>query len=192
MPENGTAVDARGGGSTLARTHRLVWTALMGACIAVGAWLQLPIGPVPITFQPFFVLLSGLLLGPLAGVGAVLLYVAAGALGLPVFAGGAAGIGVLFGPTGGYLLGSVIGVGVAGLARRPGRPPAWLAGLAFGVAALAIIYGLGVVQLRAVLGLSWRAALAAGVAPFVLQDLAKLALAVAVARFLAARRLSPA
>ncbi|MGB8933246.1 MAG: biotin transporter BioY, partial [Anaeromyxobacteraceae bacterium] len=87
----------------LAATHRLVWTALLAACIAVGGWLQLPIGPVPITLQPLFILIAGYLLGPARGAAAVALYVLAGVLGMPVFAGGKAGLGVLLGPTGGYL-----------------------------------------------------------------------------------------
>lgn len=176
---------------TLARTHRLVWTALLGACIAMGAWLQLPLGPVPFTLQPLFSFLAGFLLGPLGGPAAVLLYVAAGVLGLPVFAGGASGIGVLFGPTGGYLSGFVLGAGVAGLAARAGRPLSWARGIALGGLALAVVYAVGALQLRAVLGLSWRAALAMGVAPFLLQDAVKVALAIATARFLSSHRLAP-
>ncbi|WP_242394608.1 biotin transporter BioY [Anaeromyxobacter oryzisoli] len=171
--------------------HRRVWTALLGACIAIGAWLQLPIGPVPFTLQPIFVFLAGYLLGPLGGPAAVLLYVAAGVLGLPVFAGGASGIGVLFGPTGGYLVGFVLGAGVTGLAARPGRPLGWPGGIAAGAAALAVAYAAGALQLRAVLGLSWRAALVLGVLPFVLQDAVKVALAIAAARFLSSHRLAP-
>lgn len=176
---------------TLARTHRLVWTALLGACIAVGAWLQLPIGPVPFTLQPLFVWLAGLLLGPWSGAAAAVLYLAAGVLGLPVFAGGASGLGVLFGPTGGYLLGFVLGAAVAGLARRRGQPLRWAPGLVAGVAAMAVTYATGVTRLKVVLHLDWAKALLAGAAPFVLQDLVKVALAVAIARALTARRLAP-
>ncbi|GEJ59133.1 biotin transporter BioY [Anaeromyxobacter diazotrophicus] len=174
----------------LVRTHRLVWIALLAACIAAGAWIQLPLGPVPFTLQPLFAFLAGFLLGPLGGPAAVLLYLAAGVLGLPVFAGGASGLGVLFGPTGGYLAGFVLAAAVTGLAH--GRAAlTWARGLAFGAAALAVAYAAGVLQLRAALALGWRAALVAGVAPFVLQDLAKVALAVATARFLGSHRLAP-
>ena len=67
--------------------------------------VPLPISPVPITLQILGVMLAGLLLGPQLGTMAVCLYLIAGISGLPVFAGGAAGIGVLMGPSGGYLLG---------------------------------------------------------------------------------------
>src|SRR5512133_1411896 len=96
----------------LAATHRLVWTALLAACIAAGAWLQLPIGPVPVTLQPLFIVLAGFLLGPARGAAAVALYVLAGVLGMPVFAGGKAGLGVLLGPTGGYLVGFILAAAV--------------------------------------------------------------------------------
>lgn len=176
---------------TLARTHRLVWIALLGACIAVGAWLQLPIGAVPFTLQPLFVLLAGLVLGPLGGAAAALLYLAAGVLGLPVFAGGASGLGALFGPTGGYLAGFVPGAAVAGLGAARGRTLSWPRGILFAALGLAVVFAAGVARLRAVLGLGWGAAVAAGVLPFLVQDVVKVLLAVATARFLSAHRLTP-
>ncbi len=177
---------------TLARTHRLVWTALLGACIAVGAWLQLPVGPVPFTMQPLFVFLAGYLLGPANGAAAVLLYVAAGVLGLPVFAGGKAGLGVLFGPTGGYLVGFVLGAGVTGLAARRRAPLGWARGLLFGALCLAVVYAVGVARLAQVLHVGPQRALVVGFLPFVAQDVVKVVLAVAVARALRAQRLAPA
>lgn len=170
--------------------HRLVWTALLAACIAVGAWLQLPIGPVPITLQPLFVFLSGYLLGPARGAAAVALYVAAGVLGLPVFAGGAAGLGVLLGPTGGYLLGFVVGGALTGLVPRRG-PIGWAAGLAAGALALAAAYGIGAARLAQVLHLGPRQAIAAGVLPFLPFDVVKVVLALVVARRLRAQGLAP-
>jgi biotin transport system substrate-specific component len=82
-----------------------VYASLMAALIAAGAYMALPIGPVPIVLQNLFVFLSGLLLGPRWGVASIGVYLMAGALGLPVFAGGVGGIGRFAGPTGGYLLG---------------------------------------------------------------------------------------
>ena len=188
-----TLLDDRPPSTTrLGEIHRLVWTALLAACIAVGAWLQLPIGPVPITLQPLFVFLAGYLLGPAGGPAAVLLYVVAGVVGLPVFAGGRAGLGVLFGPTGGYLAGFVLGAGVTGLAAWRRASLGWLRGLAFGVGCLAVVYAVGVARLAAVLHLGARQALVVGFLPFVAQDLLKVAVAVAVARFLRANRLAPA
>ncbi|HYG70519.1 MAG TPA: biotin transporter BioY [Anaeromyxobacteraceae bacterium] len=187
MPRSAAAPSAR----PLVRMHRLVWTALLAACVAVGAWLQLPIGPVPITLQPLFVFLAGYLLGPGGGAAAVALYVAAGVLGLPVFAGGALGIGVLLGPTGGYLVGLVGAAAVTGLAAPRGAPLGWARGAAFGALAIAVDYGLGATRLAQVLGLGWKQALVVGVAPFLAFDVVKVALALVVARHLRAQGLAP-
>lgn len=80
-------------------------------------------GPVPITLQTFAVLLSGAVLGMRRGFLAVLLYVVAGAAGLPIFSGGAAGIAVLTGPTAGYLVGFPLAAGLCGaiVERLPRR-----------------------------------------------------------------------
>ena len=95
-------------------------------------------GPVPITLQTFGVLLSGALLGARRGFLAVLLYVAAGAAGLPIFSGGASGLAVLQGPSAGYLIGFPLAAGLCGLIveRLPRKaiqtsvPLIFLAGLA--------------------------------------------------------------
>lgn len=171
--------------------HRLVWTALLAACIAVGAWLQLPIGAVPVTLQPLFVFLAGYLLGPASGAAAVGLYVAAGVLGLPVFAGGKAGLGVLLGPTGGYLVGFVLGAVITGLAAPPGKPIGWVRGVVTGVLALAVAYLLGAARLAQVLHFDARKAFLVGVLPFVGFDAVKIAVALVLARHLRARGLAP-
>ncbi|MCP4718315.1 MAG: biotin transporter BioY, partial [Desulfobacteraceae bacterium] len=81
-----------------------VYTALFVALIAMGAFIAIPIGPVPIVLQNMFVLLAGIILGPVWGLACVGIYLLIGLAGLPVFAGGTSGIGKLFGPTGGYLI----------------------------------------------------------------------------------------
>ena len=179
-------------GTRLGAIHRLVWTALLAACIAAGAWLQLPVGPVPITLQPLFVFLAGFLLGPMHGAAAVALYVAAGVLGLPVFAGGKAGLGVLLGPTGGYLAGFVAGAAVTGLAAsRSARSIGWVRGLLTGALALGVAYLLGAARLAQVLHLDARKAIAVGVLPFVAFDGVKVSLALVIARELRERGLAP-
>lgn len=75
----------------------------------------LPFSPVPVTAQTMAVLACGLFLGPTLGVLTVMVYILEGLLGLPVFAGGAAGIARLFGPTGGYLLGFIGAAYLVGL-----------------------------------------------------------------------------
>jgi len=71
---------------------------------ALAAQIAIPIGPVPITMQTFAVTLTGALLGPRLGAAALIAYLIEGASGLPFFAGGLGGLGVLLGPTGGYLV----------------------------------------------------------------------------------------
>ena len=88
--------------------HKLVLASLMAALIAVGGYLAIPIGPVPIVLQNLFVLVAALLLGSKWGSAAVAVYLLAGACGLPVFAGGGGGLGHLFGPRGGYLFGFLV------------------------------------------------------------------------------------
>ena len=97
------------------------FAALVAVCALLPA-IKLA-GPVPITLQTFAVLLSGAVLGMRRGFLAVLLYVAAGAAGLPIFSGGAAGLAVLAGPTAGYLVGFPLAAGLCGflVERLPRR-----------------------------------------------------------------------
>lgn len=176
----------------LAHLHRLVWTALSAAAVAGGAWLVLPIGPVPISLQPLFVLLAGFVLGPRQGALAVGLYILAGVAGLPVFAGGASGLGHVLGPTGGYLLGFCLTAFVAGLATGGrGGPVSWPRGLAFGALGILCAYALGAAWLAHVLGLTLERTLAVGVAPFLPADCLKIVAAVACYRFLSRCTLLP-
>jgi biotin transport system substrate-specific component len=96
------------------RLVSFVLSCAFAALIAVGAFIALPIGPVPIVLANFFAILAGLVLGPVWGGLSVLLYIALGALGLPVFAGGAGGLARLLGPTGGFLAGYFLGAVAAG------------------------------------------------------------------------------
>ena len=157
-----------------------------GAAVVVGsllltlsAKLSIPFVPVPMTMQTLVVLALGMVLGPVAGASAVLLYLAQGALGLPVFAGTpekGIGLAYMVGPTGGYLLGFVLAAFATGtLARR-----AWDRSVVGTVGAMlignAIIYVPGLLWLGSVVG--WdKPVLEWGMTPFLLGDLAKLALA---------------
>src|ERR687886_1620838 len=93
--------------------------ATFSAFVALTAQVEIPLQPVPITLQTLGVLFTGAVLGSRRGAVALLLYLAEGAIGLPVFAGGAAGIAYLLGPTGGYLISYPLAAGVVGwLAER--------------------------------------------------------------------------
>ncbi|MFO8084654.1 MAG: biotin transporter BioY [Desulfobacterales bacterium] len=154
-----------------------VHASLMAALIAAGAYIAVPIGPVPIILQNMFVLLAGLLLGSRWGLAAVGVYLLAGAFGLPVFAFGTGGIGRFAGPTGGYLLGYLPAVFIAGLFSRFEKPLSDILGLILGTA---IIYAMGVAWLEMVTGMGFSKALAVGMYPFLIGDALKIAASVII------------
>src|SRR5215212_7022799 len=159
----------------------------MAAVTAVTAQITipLPISPVPFTLQVLAVILSGLLLGPRNGALSQAIYVLIGAIGVPVFAGFSGGLGIVLGPTGGYLLSYPAGAAVAGLATHDAtnasRRRGFCTSFLWGCAGLAIIYTLGATWLAIGTDLPFAVALAQGVLPFVLLDLVKVALAALVA-----------
>ncbi|HRS64626.1 MAG TPA: biotin transporter BioY, partial [Spirochaetia bacterium] len=91
--------------------------ALWAALIATGTFIVIPVpgSPVPIVLQNMLAVMAGMILGPIAGGASVLLFLVAGALGLPVFSGARGGLAILAGPTGGYLFGYLGGAILAGL-----------------------------------------------------------------------------
>ena len=115
-------------------TRMLLLCALFASLTAIGAFLKLPVGPVPISMQFFFTAMTGVLLGPRWGALSQLVYVALGLLGLPIFTAGG-GVGYVFQPSFGFLLGLipsawVIGALAGGSAPLPRLVGACLAGLA--------------------------------------------------------------
>lgn len=161
-------------------TSDVARSALFAALIAGGAFVTVPIGPVPFTLQVFFVLLGALVLGPRLALLSVSAYLGLG-LVAPVYAGGASGIGTLLGPTGGYLIAFLPAVVVAGALAR-GEAGSIRRSLAAGMLGLVPIYGLGASWLAWHLGLSAGAGLSIGVLPFAAMDVVKATLAAAVAR----------
>lgn len=172
------------------RLATLVLCGMMAALVAVLAWVSvpLPISPVPFTLQTLGVLLAGGLLGRLYGPLSVAVYVLVGLVGVPVFAGGASGIGELVGPRGGYLVGFVLAAFIMGLTAEyvlvRGFKGAWaymlLAG--GGVAATLVIYCTGVPWLAFVTGVGLGKGLIVGAALFLPGDILKLAVAVPLIR----------
>ena len=163
--------------------HMTVCAALFAALTAVGAYLAIPIGPVPIVLQNLFVLLTGLLLGSRWGLAAIGIYLLAGACGLPVFAGGMGGIGRLIGPTGGYLLGYLPAVYLIGRISEKTDQRAVYDVLAM-ICGSIIVYACGVTWLKVVSGMSWSKTLALGMYPFLIGDALKIAVAVPIAKAL--------
>ena len=156
--------------------------------ILLGSWLvalfaqieiPLPFSPVPITGQTFAVLLIGALLGSKRGVAAMLAYIAQGTAGLPFFAGGASGFGILTGATAGYLAGFIVAVYVVGLLAERGMERSFRTSVIPFLVGTVIIYAFGVTWLSIVLH-STAKALAAGLLPFLIGDAIKLFAAAAV------------
>lgn len=164
------------------RVKSLVYAALFAALTAVSAWVVIPLPYVPITLQTFFVMLSGAVLGPYFGALSMIAYLILGSVGLPVFARGQAGLGVLIGPTGGYLIGFLLCAIVTGaiVRMRKKQGTLWYA-LAMAAGAL-IIYACGVAQLSAVLHMPLDKAAMVGVLPFIPGDVLKIAVASIVAK----------
>jgi biotin transport system substrate-specific component len=152
---------------------------IAGAALTAGAaQLVIPMWPVPITGQTFAVLLVGTTLGALRGALSMVLYIALGALGLPIFTEGSAGWQVIAGPTGGYLVGFVLAAVLTGwLAQRSWDRKIVGAGVAF-LAGTVVIYAVGLPWLAVALGQlgypnDLGATLQAGLLPFVPGDILK-------------------
>lgn len=167
--------------SRLSRVARAAGpVALSALLVAVAAQVvvPLPFTPVPMTLQPLAVLVVGGLLGAAAGVSALILYIALGALGFPVFAAGGSGVLHLIGPTGGYLLAFPVAAGVTGALVRP-APSSVLRVLLACAIGMVIIHVGGVAQL-ALLGGHPGTAFRIGFVPFLTGDLLKVGLAAAI------------
>jgi biotin transport system substrate-specific component len=188
-PEAPVPLEARPGE---APANRWALVARRGPAIAIGALVvalaaqvsvHLPLTPVPMTLQPLAVLVVGGLLGAGSGLVALITYLALGILGLPVFAGGSAGIVHLIGPTGGYLLAFPLAAGLVGALVgtrwEPERSPSALRVLVASVLGMAVIHVGGVAQL-ALLGGDPALAFRVGFVPFFTGDLLKVGLASAV------------
>lgn len=163
-------------------TRQIAYAGLFTALIALGAFVAVPIGPVPFTLQVMFVLLAGMLLGPRLASLSVAAYLVLG-LAAPVFAGGASGVGALIGPTAGYLWGFLPAVWLTGTIASRGQ--ASLTRLAAaGLVGLIPIYSLGAVWLAYEQHLSAGTVIVAGIMQFVPLDLLKAIMAAVVAKSL--------
>lgn len=165
----------------------MVFASLFAALTAVGAYIQvpIPISPVPVTLQVFFVLLAGSMLKSKWGSLSMLVYALLGISGLPVFAGGSSGIGVLLGPTGGYVIGFILAAYIIGKlserlehVSRPGLIMLNAFNMSIGVL---VIYACGASQLMLVANLGLGTALALGVVPFLPGEIIKTVVAAYIA-----------
>lgn len=172
-----------GQGSTTAK--KIVFTALFAALTAVCGFISIPVPgtPIPIVLQNMLVVLTGLMLGPVWGVCATLLFLLAGALGLPVFSGGTGGIARLMGPTGGFLYGYALATLAAGtIAQRPryGRKDSAIRLIVATVSGFVVMYVPGVIHFMRVIDKTFGQTMALCVVPYIPGDTVKAVLAILI------------
>ena len=173
------------------KTRDIVLVALFAAVIVVLGFLPpitLGISPVPITAQSMGVMLAGCIIGARRGAAAYLLILVMVAAGLPILSGGRGGLNVLMGPTGGYIVGWIIGAYVTGLIAqsmvREGQPELrqyvgfFLASLIGGIA---VVYAIGIPWLSVAAGMPLGKAVMVNL-PFIPGDLIKAVIATLAAR----------
>ena len=153
------------------KTQTIVLCALFAALMAVCAWISVPLGPIAVTMQTLGLFLTLGILGGRRGVAVMTGYLALGAIGLPVFSGFRGGIGMLLGPTGGFVWGFILTALLYPCLQR--RLPEWIA------MALSLLgcYACGTVWFALRYGGSAPAILAACVLPYLIPDALKLLLA---------------
>lgn len=178
-----TTVKKTGTGS---RTRSIAFVGLTIALMGVSAWVAIPFGPILLTLQMFAISFAILALKPGECMAAILGYLALGAIGLPMFSGMRGGIGMLLGPTGGYLWGYILGVGAALLVRKllggGTSARAFAVDLGACLTFVAVSYACGCVQYAAVVGVDMAVAFATTIAPFAIPDILKAVAAVVCAR----------
>ncbi len=174
---------------SLKRSESVAFCGLAIALLAVSAWVTVPLGPIPFTLQTMMLAFVVLLFPAREAVVSVAGYVALGAIGVPVFSGMKGGLASVLGPTGGFIIGFVLGTIAAVLVLKAWRAPkSKVLGLVREYVAafvlLAISYACGWAQLMAVAGMDPMAAFLAGIAPFIVLDAIKVVVGVSLAHAL--------
>lgn len=161
-------------------TQQMALVAIMTALTCILAPFSLPIGPVPISLTNLVIYFSLYLLGWKLGTLSYVIYLLIGLVGVPVFSGFTAGPAKLFGPTGGYLIGFIPMAIIAGIVIDK-YTEKWLLCLLAMIIGTIVCYALGTTWLAYEAKMDMMAALWAGVIPFILGDLVKMALAILIA-----------
>lgn len=167
------------------KTYDIVYIAVFAVIMAICSWISIP-AAVPFTLQTFGVFIAAGVLGGKRGTLSVLVFILLGAVGIPVFANFSGGIGVLAGPTGGYIIGFLFSALVMwAMEKLPGKKSimqivSMVVGLvvcyAFGTAWFMVVYGKANGPVGLVTALGWC------VFPFIIPDLIKIALAYVLSR----------
>lgn len=158
------------------KLNMLISSALCASIIVVLSQITIPLPIVPITGQTLAVGIVATILGARYGTISVLLYILLGTIGLPVFAGFSSGIGIIAGPTGGYILGFIPAAYVTGwYIERIGYN--YFHGAIANILGAGITLLFGMIQLKYILQISWLTAFTTGVVPFIFVGILKAVLA---------------
>lgn len=153
------------------KTYALTVSALFVALTAVCSWISIPLpGSVPINLATFAVILAGSVLGYKYGPAAMTVFLILGAIGVPVFHSFTGGMGIVFGPTGGFLIGYIVLALVMGLAAKKDGIPVFAVAFLVGEA---LLYVLGCIWFIKMTGNPASVALTACVLPFIPGDIVK-------------------
>ncbi len=163
-------------------TRSMVFMALFAALICFAAPFSIQVGPIPITLATFAIYLAGTVLGAKRGMIAVIVYILLGAVGLPVFSGFTGGFAKLLGPTGGYIIGYVPLVIIAGLfaEMKVNKIPRAVTTVIGMIAATAVLYAFGTAWFMILTGKDLLSSLNLCVLPFLPGDSIKIACTAAV------------
>ena len=159
-------------------TQDLSYAAFFAALTSILSYISIPIGPVPITGQSLAVILAGITLTTKQAALAMGGFILLGLIGLPVFAGGSAGFGVLFGPTGGYIVGYFFGAITISLLKKKDNYPRLI--LAVIIGGFVVLHFLGVIWLSYITETGLKEAFSMGTLPFIAGDIVKMILAVII------------
>lgn len=162
-------------------TDKMILASFFSGFTIVGAFLSIPMLPVPMSLQSLFVLLSGMVLGSRVGALSQFIYILIGLTGLPVFAGSRGGIGIILGPTGGFLLGFVFGSYTVGRCIEKISKATVVTYFLSGLLGALIIYLFGIIQFCLVTGIELNRGIYLVVTPFLLGDLVKIFIATFIA-----------
>lgn len=182
MTTSGTEINNNHRGASVNKTAEMTRMALMVAMNCVSAYIiiPLPFSLSPIALQTLIVNLTGYVLNAKQAFMTMLVYLLVGLAGVPVFTGGSAGPGKLFGPTGGYIIGFLFTA--VFLAYFRGEKYSFKRYALLGcVIDIPLIYVFGVVQLKLITGMGWDKAIMTGALPFIPLDIVKCLAAAVIA-----------
>ena len=167
------------------KIHRMSLIALFAALMCILSPISIPVGSVPITLANLVVFLSCLLLGTKDGTLSCLVYILIGVLGLPVFSNFTSGLGVLLGPTGGYILGYILTCLVSGvLVEKSRNKKVKLIGLLLG---LVVSYLVGTLWYSYITKMDFLVSLLVCVVPFVIIDIVKIIISLVLSEMILIR-----